>query len=147
MERTHAHSEVLLALRADAPPLCDPPLSLKLSARRTLPSHLLELRDLASSRSVLHRGGETKRAFGARRLQHQAMPSGDHKAKRSTRLERSWHNRCEELTGQEASRGRETKRMFGARGLLRAARGLEPARWGASCEEGVDTCERNKAYA
>ena len=65
-----------------------PPLSLNLSACRALPRHCLEPRD-RRSRSVLHRGCETKRASGTRHLpQHQARPAGDHKAKRSTRLER-----------------------------------------------------------
>ena len=69
----------IFASRGRAPPVCKP---------RALPSHLLELRDMRSS--VLHRGCETKRALGARRLQHQVRPHGDHRAKRSTRLERSW---------------------------------------------------------
>ena len=69
----------ICASRGRAPPVCKP---------RALPSHLLELRDMRSS-SVLHRGCETKRASGTRHLpQHQARPAGDHKAKRSTRLER-----------------------------------------------------------
>ena len=75
------------ASRGRASLSASPPLSLNLSARRALPRHLLELSGRHSS-SVLHRDCETKRAFGARRLQHQAMPAGDHRAKQSACLGR-----------------------------------------------------------
>ena len=84
MERMQARSEVLMRFARPRFPLCEPPT---LPARRALPRHLLELSGRHSS-SVLHRDCETKRAFGARRLQHQAMPAGDHRAKQSACLGR-----------------------------------------------------------